>query len=75
MKKNKLQCFLVFIFMFLMFKLNAQTLTTGFTSLNQFGTLQIAEKVNLEAKKIGKNASVAVLDASGNVLLLLKGMV
>lgn len=56
-----------------MFMLSAQNLTTGFTSLNQFGALEIAGKVNLEARKIGKNASIAVLDASGNVLLLLKG--
>lgn len=59
--------------MFPMFMLSAQNLTTGFTSLNQFGALEIAGKVNLEARKIGKNASIAVLDASGNVLLLFKG--
>lgn len=43
------------------------------TSLNQFGALEIAKQVNIEANKLGKNVSIAVLDASGIVILLLKG--
>lgn len=43
------------------------------TSLNQFGALEIAKQVNIEANKLGKNVSIAVLDTSGIVILLLKG--
>ncbi|WP_304344850.1 heme-binding protein [Chryseobacterium koreense] len=50
-----------------------QQSTTKLTSLNQFGALEIAKQVNLEANKLGKNVSIAVLDASGTVILLLKG--
>lgn len=50
-----------------------QNSTTKSTSLNQFGALEIAKQVNIEANKLGKNVSIAVLDASGTVILLLKG--
>ncbi len=42
-------------------------------SLNQSGALKLAEQATLEAEKINKNVSIAVLDASGVILLLLKG--
>ncbi len=42
-------------------------------SLNQAGALKLAEQANIEARKIDKNVSVAVLNSSGVVLLLLKG--
>lgn len=51
----------------------AQNTTTKSTSLNQFGALEIAKEANKEASKLGKNISIAVLDGSGTVLLLLKG--
>ena len=41
--------------------------------LNQKGALQLAEQANLEAKKLNKNVSVAVLNSSGVTLLILKG--
>lgn len=41
--------------------------------LNQFGALKLAESANLEASKINKNISIAILNASGVTLLLLKG--
>lgn len=41
--------------------------------LNQAGALKLAEQANLEAKKLEKNVSIAVLNASGITLLLLKG--
>jgi len=50
-----------------------QNTTTKSTSLNQFGALEISNQVNIEANKLGKNVSIAVLDASGTVILLLKG--
>ena len=50
-----------------------QNSTTKSTSLNQFGALEIAKQVNIEANKLGKVVSIAVLDASGTVILLLKG--
>ena len=42
-------------------------------SLNQFGGLKLAENARLEAAKINKNVSVAVLNSSGVTILLLKG--
>lgn len=42
------------------------------SSLNQAGALKLAEQAQLEASKLGKNVSVAVLNSSGVVLLLLK---
>ena len=41
--------------------------------LNQKGALQLAEQANLEAKKLNKKVSVAVLNSSGVTLLILKG--
>ncbi|WP_226064625.1 heme-binding protein [Kaistella polysaccharea] len=42
-------------------------------SLNQAGAVKLAQEANLEAAKLGKNVSVAVLNNSGVTLLLLKG--
>lgn len=42
-------------------------------SLNQTGALKLAEQANLEANKIGKKVSIAVLNNSGITILLLKG--
>ncbi|MGV8877549.1 MAG: heme-binding protein [Sphingobacteriaceae bacterium] len=41
--------------------------------LNQMGALKLAEQANLEAKKLDKNISVAILNGSGVTMLLLKG--
>ncbi|MGV9004264.1 GlcG/HbpS family heme-binding protein [Flavobacterium sp.] len=41
--------------------------------LNQMGALKLAEQASLEAKKFEKNVSVAILNSSGVILLLLKG--
>lgn len=41
--------------------------------LNQAGALKLAEQATGEAQKLDKHVSVAVLDASGVTLLLLKG--
>mgnify|MGYP000901248633 FL=1 len=41
--------------------------------LNQMGALKLAEQARLEAQKIDKNISVAVLNRSGITLLLVKG--
>lgn len=42
------------------------------SSLNQAGALKLAEQTNIEAQKLDKKVSVAVLNASGVTLLLLK---
>lgn len=42
------------------------------SSLNQAGALKLAEQANIEAQKLDKKVSVAVLNASGVTLLLLK---
>ena len=41
--------------------------------LNQMGALKLAEQAKLEAQKLDKNVSVAVLNSSGVTILLLKG--
>lgn len=41
--------------------------------LNQTGALKLAEQARLEAQKLDKNVSVAVLNNSGVTILLLKG--
>ena len=40
--------------------------------LNQMGALKLAEQAKLEAQKLDKNVSVAVLNSSGVTILLLK---
>ncbi|SDE58304.1 Uncharacterized conserved protein GlcG, DUF336 family [Riemerella columbipharyngis] len=47
--------------------------TSSIYSLNQKGALEIARQANLEAEKMNKTVSIAVLNHSGVVLLLLKG--
>ena len=41
--------------------------------LTQEGALQLAKQANLEAQKINKKISIAVLNSSGETILLLKG--
>lgn len=41
-------------------------------SLNQAGALKLAEQANIEAQKLDKKVSIAVLNSSGVTLLLLK---
>lgn len=52
--------------------LSAQTVSKSF-DLTQEGALQLAKQANLEAQKLNKNVSIAVLNSSGVTLLLLKG--
>lgn len=61
------------ILLFFTFPSFGQDYTTKTRDLNQFGALELAKQVNLEAEKLGKNVSIAVLNASGTVILLLKG--
>lgn len=60
------------IFLILSFLISAQYVDQS-TSLNQEGALRLANEANLEAKKLDKKVSIAVLNNSGVVLLLLKG--
>ena len=41
--------------------------------LNQMGALKLAEQARIEAQKVDKNVSIAVLNSSGVTILLLKG--
>ncbi len=52
--------------------LSAQDVDNSY-NLNEAGALKLAENAKLEAGKLNKNVSVAVLNASGVTLLLLKG--
>ena len=70
MKRSK-SIFLV-IFSLVTSIISAQEVDQSY-NLNQDGALKLAESARLEAAKINKNVSVAVLNASGVTLLLLKG--
>lgn len=41
--------------------------------MNQSGALKLAAQAGLEAQKLNKNVSIAILNSSGTTLLLLKG--
>lgn len=66
---KKIQSLTVLLFAFLV---AAQNVTSSYY-LTQEGALQLAKQANLEAKKINKNVSIAVLNSSGVTLLILKG--
>ncbi len=59
-------------FLLLTVLISAQNVETSY-NLTQEGALQLAKQANLEAKKINKNISIAVLNSSGVTLLILKG--
>lgn len=59
-------------FFLLAFLISAQNVESSY-DLTQEGALQLAKQANLEAKKIDKNISIAVLNSSGVTLLILKG--
>lgn len=66
---KKIQTLTVLLFAFFV---AAQNVTSSY-DLTQEGALQLAKQANLEAKKINKNVSIAVLNSSGVTLLILKG--
>lgn len=68
----KLKSILVYILSFYSITLYSQTHSSSVT-LNMEGALKIATQAVHVAKQSGKNVSIAVLDASGTTLLLLKG--
>lgn len=59
------------ILVFMSYNMSAQY-TEKSSSLNQMGALKLAEQASLQAQKIDKNVSIAVLNSSGVTLLLLK---
>ena len=60
------------VFVLMVCSVSAQYVEKSY-DLNQMGALKLAEQARLEAQKLDKNVSVAVLNASGVTLLLLKG--
>lgn len=69
----KLRKNIVFVMVsFMAYSLSAQDVEQSY-NLNQAGALKLAEHARLEANKLKKNVSIAVLNASGVTLLLLKG--
>ncbi len=60
------------VFVLMVCSVSAQYVEKSY-DLNQMGALKLAEQARLEAQKLDKNESVAVLNASGVTLLLLKG--
>lgn len=71
MKKFK-QSLMLILVVFASHSLTAQDVDKS-VDLNQAGALKLAQNANLEAAKIDKNVSIAVLNASGVTLLLMKG--
>lgn len=59
------------LLVFMSYSMSAQFIEKS-SSLNQAGALKLAEQANLQAQKIDKNVSIAVLNSSGVTLLLLK---
>lgn len=57
---------------FITYSLSAQYVEQSY-DLNQAGALKLAANAKLEANKLNKNVSIAVLNASGVTLILLKG--
>lgn len=70
-KTNKI--ILSVLFLIISGTLSAQQYTNTTQDLTQEGALKLAEQAKLEAQKLNKNISVAVLNASGVTILLLKG--
>lgn len=68
--KKKITGFILFLIFTT--SLSAQMVARS-AELTQEGAMQLAKQANLEAQKINKNVSVAVLNSSGVTLLLLKG--
>ncbi|MEJ8597408.1 heme-binding protein [Riemerella anatipestifer] len=68
----KAKVFIGMLFWMVTNLLIAQT-TSVSQRLTQEGALKLAEQANLEAQKLNKKISIAVLDSSGVTLLLLKG--
>ena len=60
------------LFLLFAYSASAQYIVKS-SELNQEGALEIAKQANLEAQKINKKVSVAVLNSSGVTILLLKG--
>lgn len=69
---NKIRIILNVVFLLTIFSASAQYVDKS-SDLNQMGALKLSEQAKLEAHKIGKNISVAVLNSSGVTILLLKG--
>ncbi len=69
---NKRKIFGSFLRFPFSYAVSAQT-TKQFLDLTQEGALALAKQANAEAQKIDKQISIAVLNASGVTLLLLKG--
>lgn len=72
MLKHKSIIYLAILLIF-SFPSFGQSYSTKSTDLNQFGALELAKQANLEAHKLGKNVSIAVLNSTGTVILLIKG--
>lgn len=60
------------VFLLMVHSVSAQNVEKSY-NLNQMGALELAEQERLEAQKLDKNVSVAVLNGSGVTILLLKG--
>ncbi len=69
---KKLSLTLIMLFSLVAFS-QTETLVEKSVTLNQKGAFELFQQVNLEAKKIDKNVSVAILNSQGVVLLLVKG--
>lgn len=69
---NMKKSILSILFVMMGYLLSAQYIEKS-NSLNQEGAMRLAKEVNAEAQKLDKKVSIAVLNNSGVVLLLLKG--
>lgn len=63
---------MLFLFLHFGFSQNTEKYISQTPSLNQEGALELFTQANNAAKQMNRNVSVAVLDASGITILLMK---
>lgn len=72
MTKINISLLLLFLFSQFSFSQNTEKYISQTPSLNQAGALELFAQANNVAKQMNRNVSVAVLDASGITILLMK---
>lgn len=72
MTKINISFLLLFLFLQLSFSQNSEKFISQSPSLNQAGALELMVQANNAAQLMNRNVSVAVLDASGVIILLVK---
>lgn len=70
--KSGFSLLLFFIFSQVLFAQNVEKYIKPSPSINQAGALELLRQANMAAQQINRNVSIAVLDATGVTILLIK---